>query len=138
MGLFTGIKTFITGTTKGMDIASKATDSLISGIDKMVFTQEEKFDAWKDVAATHLAILKETASESTTRSITRRMLALILVGDYVFLMTWACLVYKWYPNWAIYVVETANNTNLGKLAFWFGIFYVGYYGVSNVIDHVKK
>lgn len=138
MGIFTGIKTLFTSTSKGLDIAETGVNSIIAGIDKMKFTQEEKFDAWKDVAKVHLDILKETASESTERSITRRILAIILIGDYVLLMTYAAIIYKWFPSWATYIVELANNTNLGKLAFWFGIFYVGYYGVSNIIDHTKK
>lgn len=138
MGLFTGIKTLITGSKQGMDIAEKATDGLIAGIDKMKFTAEERYDAFKEVAKHHLEVMKVTANESTTRSMTRRFLALILIGDYAGLMTIACLLYGLNPTWANYIVQTANNTNLGKLALWFGIFYSCYYGVNTIIDHVKQ
>ena len=137
MGIFTGIKTLITGSNRGLNIAEKSANGIIAGIDKMVFTKEEKFDAWKDVAKVHLEIVKQAAQESSSKSMTRRLLALVLIGDYCFLTTFAAIVWKFDTAWALKIVEIANNTNLGKLALWFGIFYVVYYGVSTVIDHVK-
>jgi len=138
MGVFTILKTLVTGSKQGMDIVEKSTNGIIAGIDKLAFTQEEKFDAWKDVAKTHLEIIKATADESTTKSMTRRILAIMLVGSYTFMTLFACLIWKWFADWAVFILTTINTTNFGKLAFWFGIFYVGYYGVSTIIDHTKK
>jgi len=140
-GLISPISTvtgLVSGNGQGMDIANKTVDGIINGIDKMSFTQEEKFEAWKDIAQVHLAVMKEAAAESTTKSMTRRFLALILIGNYVFLSDIAAFGWLYKPSWSMYVLEICNNTILGKLTLWFGIFYVGYYGVSNIIDHVKK
>lgn len=133
-----GGKALISGSGQGLDIANKAVDGIINGLDKLKFTEEEKFDAWKAVAQTHLAVVKEAASESTTKSMTRRFLALILIGNYVFLSNVAAFGWLYKPAWSMYVLEICNDTILGKLTLWFGIFYVGYYGVSNIIDHAKK
>ena len=77
MGLFS----FLSGNTKSVE---KVVDAGISGLDKLFFTEEEKADYNNKLQELHLEFVKITANESTSQSISRRMICLPVV--YVWLL----------------------------------------------------
>lgn len=121
---------------KAADIAEKATSGLISGIDKMFFTNEEKAEAAQKVMDVHLKMIEATASENTVRSKTRRYLALMIMGTFLFLLVFGALIYKFDPEWARHVLECAKS--LSAMAFAIGVFYFGYYGIKSLLTGKGK
>lgn len=75
------IFSFLTGNAKSVE---KVIDAGISGIDKLVFTDEEKADYNHKLQELHLEFVKIAATESTAQSISRRMICLPVV--YVWLL----------------------------------------------------
>jgi len=71
-----GILSILTGNTSA---ASKVIDASISGIDKLVLTEEEKLDYKKDIQKMYLEFVKISASESTAQSVSRRLICLPVV-----------------------------------------------------------
>ena len=76
-----GVLSFLAGNTKSLE---KVIDAGISGVDKLIFTEEEKADYNQKLQALHLEFIKISANESTAQSISRRMICLPVV--YVWLL----------------------------------------------------
>ena len=89
-GWFTGAKQV----DKTLDIADKTTGGIISGIDAMFYTEEEKaqmlqkrLELSEQVSKTHIELMKVTHDETTVRSITRRIIAVcIMIATFVSMM----------------------------------------------------
>lgn len=113
---------------KAMDIADKATTGLIAGVDALFFTEEEKSKASFEVTQAAIRMIEVTQGEATVRSITRRVLAWLIMGTFLFLLLFGTLVYKWDAEWSKYCLDSAKA--LTFLATPVGIFYFGYYGVK--------
>lgn len=138
MGFFSGIKAIFTGVKtadKAMDIATKGTDGIIAGIDKLFYTDEEKAEAGMKVTELAISMVKATHSESTIRSVTRRWLAWLVMGVFCFLITLGALIWKIDEGWAIHILKCAGL--LSNLALAVGIFYFGYYGVKAIVGKSK-
>ena len=110
MGIFNG---------KAADVAEKA----LGFADKFGLTQKEKAEGV-------LEFIKNTIGENSTRSKTRRFVAIAIVSNYLLLINASAVLY------CIGLVERAKfifelaNTSLGTafvmvLAFFFGGYYVG-------------
>lgn len=115
---------------KAMDIATKATDGLIAGLDAVWFTDEEKSMAALEITRAAIRMVETTQGESTTRSITRRVLAWAIMGAFLFLLVGGALIYKFDAAWAGQFLLAAKS--LTFLATPVGVFYFGYYGVKSV------
>jgi hypothetical protein len=76
-----GVLSWMMGNAKS---AEKIVSAGISGVDKLVFTEEEKADYNHKLQELHLEFVKVAASESTAQSISRRMICLPVV--YVWLL----------------------------------------------------
>ena len=129
MGLF-GFISGITASEKALGIADKATTGLISGVDKLFYTDEEKADSAiqraqiaKELSATHLKLMEATASENTARSITRRALAIMIMGVFLLLLIASASLWKVFPGGSAHILSVAmvlNNLALG-VGFFFHI-----------------
>lgn len=128
-----GIWAWITGAQqvdKAMDIAKDATSGIIAGIDAAWFTPEEKSRAAFQITESAIRMVEITQGESTTRSITRRVLAWAIMGTFLFLLLFGTMVYKFDPTWSAYCLNSAKA--LTFLATPVGIFYFGYFGVQQL------
>lgn len=122
---------------KTMDIADKTTTGVIAGFDKAFYTQEEKAETVTKrmeiigkLSETHIELMKATASETTTRSITRRIVAI-----FVMIMTFLCMVtiaVTWLFNqgWALFMLELVKYFQIGiafisVVFFFFGTYLAG-------------
>jgi hypothetical protein len=83
MGILTKAFGFLTG---GSDAAEKVVDGISNGLDKMVFTDEEKADYTVKGAELHLKLLEITNKESTASSIARRMICIPIVWLWLFMI----------------------------------------------------
>ena len=67
----------------GIEIAQKATDGVIKGIDAAWFTPEEKAVAGKEVLDTVLKFWQQFGAENSQQSIARRTMAFAFVGLFI-------------------------------------------------------
>jgi len=123
-GWLTGVQT----AEKAMDVAKEATTGLIAGVDALFFTDEEKSKASFEVTKAAIQMVTVTQGETTVRSITRRVLAWLIMGTFLFLLLFGAMIYKIDANWSAYCLNSAKA--LIFLATPVGIFYFGYYGVK--------
>jgi len=131
-----GFFSFLTSSSKALDIADKLVDGTVSGIDKLFFTDEEKAEMSQKGLELWIEIQKVTANESSIRSITRRILAIFIVGDFLLLLTASAAIYKFDPSWAQQIYNCANA--LTTLVLTIAAFYFGYYAAQGIIGQIKN
>lgn len=151
MGFISAVKKvagFVTGGVPGvsggeaLDIVSKGTDGLINGIDKLVFTAEEKADFVQKRSETalkmsemHIKLMETIGSENTARSITRRKLAVMTIETFLFLLILSAGLWKVDAGWSEAIFNRVEA--MDGLVTGIGIFYFGYYGAKEIIKVVK-
>lgn len=113
--------------TAGPKAAEKVLDGTIAGIDKLVLTEEERLDARKDFIESWLKLQATLGEETTVRGVTRRLLALLVVGTYVFLSIGAVAVWKFDKAFADFIWEVANAGQYGYMTLAVVVFYFGPY-----------
>jgi hypothetical protein len=113
--------------TAGPKAADKVLDSTISGIDKLVLTEEERIDARKEFITSWLSLQTTLGEETTVRGVTRRLLALLVVGTYVLLSLGAVAVWKFDKAFADFIWEVANAGQYGYMTLAVVVFYFGPY-----------
>ena len=102
-------------------------------LDNAFYTDQEKAADAGKIMETWLAIQKATAQENSVRSITRRIIAWLVMGMFLFLVLSACVIWKFDPAWAVYIRDTIIETKLMYLAMIIGFFYFGSYGVQSIL-----
>lgn len=122
-------------TEKALDTVSTAVHGVIDGVDKLIFTDEERSEASQRITDTWLKAVEATANESSARSITRRVLAVMSLGVFLILLTSSALIYPMDAAWSEYLLRCAGQ--LSSLVLSISIFYFGYYGIHNIIKTVK-
>lgn len=133
-----------TNPNKVLDIAEKGIDGIISGIDKVCYTDEEKAQAFQKRLETslktselHIKLLETTASENTARSITRRIAAILIL--ITILLAFICVAGLHYidpelAKWALYVCEKLNIPYLGLIT---GVFFFGNHMINTYTGNKK-
>ena len=109
------------------ETAGKVVDGVISGVDKLFFTDEEKTEASQKAMDSIYSFIKTTMDESSIRSITRRVLAVEVVSAFVFLLLAGAIIYILNPTWAAHVLDCAKA--LSNLVLAVSVFYFGPYQV---------
>lgn len=130
-----GIISFLSGSKKAMDMAEKAEDGIIAGIDKLWFTAEEKSEASADVIKFVLERARIAASESSIRSMTRRFVALTFCIPFVLVCLFAVVIYHWDKEWAIFSLKVAASWEYIMIAIV--IWFFGSYGIGYLLDKKK-
>ncbi|WP_054715347.1 hypothetical protein [Marinifilum fragile] len=85
--------------------SEKIIDGAIKGIDALFFTKEEKAQQSLKVADAQMQFLKTTLSENSARSLTRRFLALAIVGVFLLLILGAGLAYPINQEYAKFLFQ---------------------------------
>jgi len=114
---------FLTG--KRID---KAMDGAIKGIDALFFTKEEKAQQSFKVAEAQVQYLKTTLNENSVRSLTRRYLALAIIGVFLLLIIAAGAVYpinQVYAQFLFKLVSSLNTLVMMVAGFFFGAYMIG-------------
>ena len=132
-----------TASKTATEAAKNVVDGTIAGIDKAFYTEEERaenfqkrlelfergYQIWLDAQ-------KVLVNETTPRSITRRVLAILILGAFLVLILAAGGVYIFNPVWADWLIKCSGY--LKGLSLTVGVFYFGYYAISGVVQTVKK
>jgi hypothetical protein len=118
------------------DTAANVINSAVSGIDKLFYTDEEKAENAQKAFGLWLKAQEILIHESSIRSITRRYLAVMIVGVFLFLILLAAGLFAFGISSAKDVFQCAKS--IANLVFMVAIFYFGYYGTQQIIHSVKK
>jgi len=131
-----GLLSFLTGSKKAMDTAGNVVDGAIKGIDALWFTPEEKSRASEKVLEIVLERARIAASESSVRSMTRRLVALTFCIPFVVMSLFAVAIYKIDSKWAVFSLSVAASWKYIMIAIV--IWFFGSYGVGYLMDKKKK
>lgn len=132
MGLFS----FITGAKqvdKCLDIGDKVSTGIMAGIDKAFYTKEEKAINANKIMDAQLEFFKTTMSESTIRSVTRRVIAIMIMALFSFAFLFTVLVWKYDPGWAEHCIKTVKTFSIGELTFMVGVFFFGSHALASFV-----
>lgn len=122
------------GIFKGRVDVQKIVGDATSAIDKLFFTKEEKADQLEKIASLHLEYIKTTMSENSARSVTRRYLALGIMGVFLFLLVLGVIMYGFDEAYASFIFSIAKEMNtlvMMVAAFFFGAYMVGNHLLGN-------
>jgi len=140
MGFFSWI-TGAKSVDKTLDIIDKSSDGIMKGLDKVWYTKEEKAENFvkrleiaEQMSKTHIELMKATADENTTRSITRRVTAIVILILTVLSVVTLWIVGKFDPEWAEWMLEVVEYFQLG----WAFIAVVVYFFGNHMITRFKK
>ena len=75
MGILSGLKSILGSGETVERVAEKAADGLYNGIDKLVYTDEEKAEAFAEARKAYLEFVRIAYDQNSIRSVTRRWLA---------------------------------------------------------------
>ena len=131
MGLFSFLKT----SEKALDAGTKVIDGAVSGIDKLFFTAEEKSEASLKAVDLWIETQKAIRDEGSARSITRRILAVMIIGFTLVVGLGACIIFPFNAAWAAYLVALLKE--FGFMTGAVVVFYFGYYGFKAIVGAKK-
>ena len=131
MGLLSWLKT----SEKAVDTASDLVKKGADGIDALFFTAEEKSQASLKMIDLWIKTQEVIRDEGTARAITRRVLAIIIVGMSLFLGLAACAVYYFDKDLALFILSVVKE--YGYMTTAVVIFYFGYYAVKQIVGEKK-
>jgi hypothetical protein len=132
MGFFSGIKTLFGGSESISRIAEKGADGIYNGIDKLFYTDEEKAEARAKAGSLYLDFIKVAYDENSTRSVTRRWLAFIIVGPMMGCFIGGAIANFFSPEAGKYLLSMFS-----ELVPWGGGILMFYFG-SHLATSIRK
>ena len=125
-----GFFSLLAGNSKSVE---KVIDAGISGLDKLIFTEEEKADYNRKLQELHLEFIKIAATESTTQSVSRRMICIPVVYTWLALVVLNVALTVFIPELdATTILETISYMNTPALAS------IGFYVGRHLVADFKK
>lgn len=119
--------------------ATKVLDAGIAGVDKLFYTDEEKAEARARMGDAWLKLQEMMGEETTARAMTRRILAVGIVGAFIGLILASGGIYglgyfhPFFIEWANHLYDLAT-TNFDMLTLMVATFYYGPYMVGQAIN----
>ena len=114
----------------GSKAAEQVLDGAVKGIDAIIYTKEEQAAARQKLADQWIELQKVLGEETTTRSVTRRILAVLIIVPFVSLVIASAAVYPFLPEYSKFLLELAQGQfgllALGVAGFYFGPYMFGY------------
>lgn len=123
-------------TPKLAEAAGDVIKGAVNGIDKLFYTDEEKAENAQKAFGLWLKAQEILIHESSVRSMTRRYLAIMIVGVFLFLILFAAILFAFGVTTAKEVFACAKA--ISGLTFMVAAFYFGYYGIQQAVAAVKK
>jgi hypothetical protein len=133
-----GIFDIFSSSSKAVDTAAnvidKATTGLISGIDKLKFTEEEQSDASQKIFQQKLEFQKALMQEALPSAVSRRVLAWAITGVYLSLCLFSAIIWRFNLEWAKFIIEQI----LARIEFAFGAVISTYFIYHGIKQAIKK
>ena len=118
----------------GPKAAEKVLDATVSGLDKLVLTEEERHDMTLKAGEHWIELQKLLGEETTVRGMTRRILAVMCTGVYILLSVGSVVVWKFDKAWADFMWEVANAGQYGYITLTIIAFYFGPYFLKGLFS----
>lgn len=121
--MFSWLTGLFGSSNKTGDILSKAADGIYSGIDKLVYTEEEKAEAFAKGRELFMDFAKVAYDQNSIRSVTRRWLAFLVVGPCISFYIASAITFFFSPESANHLMQMATGLTPwagGVLIFYFG------------------
>ncbi len=134
MGMWAGIKSILGSGNTVETVAEKAADGLYNGIDKLVYTDEEKAEAFAEARKTYLEFVKVAYDQNSIRSVTRRWLAWSIIG-WILINAQVAIVFQILGKADVVkgMLDIANALNIGWAFITILVFYFGVHTLRAVI-----
>ena len=121
----------------GPKAAEKILDGTIKGLDALVLTNEEKEQYAQKAAEAWLDAQKVLHDESSIRSVTRRLIALLVMVPYIGLVLACAVALPFNPEYSKFYLALADG-KFGLLALAVVTFYFGPYMIGRAMGIGKK
>ena len=99
MSIFNGITSALKTAETGARIVEKSTDGIISGIGKLVFTEQEKSEINMEAAKAIIDMQKAHTVENSEQSKARRYLAMLTFWFHYCFIIGLVVLYRIDPDW---------------------------------------
>lgn len=116
----------------GPAAAEKVLNAGIRGLDALVFTEEEKSKVNERLSEHWLEVQKVMLNETSIQAVTRRVLAVLVVGSFVLLVLGAAIAYPFAKEYAQFLLELAES-QFGWMALGIMTFYFGPYMIQRML-----
>ena len=125
-----GLLSLLGGAKAATKIGTNIVKGAMNAADALHFSAEEKVTYILEVSKLAIQHAKQTIGESSIRSMTRRALAIMFCGTFLYFLIFAAMAWRWNPKWALHVFECAKvlqNPVIAIILFFFGSYGVGYF-----------
>jgi hypothetical protein len=140
MGFFSWL-TGAKSVDKTLEIIDKSSDGIMKGVDKIWYTEEEKAENLverlkiaEQMSKTHIELMKATADENTTRSVTRRVTAIVILTITALSIFFISFIWKYDPKWSEWILQVSQIFYVP----WAFIAVVIYFFGNHMITRFKK
>ena len=99
---------FVKGLFGAPSIVQSVADAIPKGmdmLDKAFYTTEEQATNAIKYTDIWLKLQMIMANDNSIAATIRRVIAVFVIGDFIFLITLAALMYHWYPDWATFILK---------------------------------
>ena len=130
-----GFLSMILGSKDTLDKADNIINRTMDGIDHVFYTDQEKAEAHREGYKANIEYAKTQRDENSVRSVARRFIAIMVVGNFLALLNASVIMWKFDKEYARYifdvalVLSTAVTMVLG--------FYFGYYAIKSIIKSAR-
>lgn len=133
-----GIFSFLDNSEKALDIVDKRSSDIVSGLDAMFHTEEERAAVALKYTELHQEFVHKSASENTVRSITRRIIAVSIILYTLLFAIPTIITLKYYnPELGDFALELAVAFKLHIAFITTCVFFFGNH-VLNTYQTGKK
>ena len=109
----------------GSEMANKSLDAIIKGGDALILTDEERLAYNQKAGELWLDIQKTLNEETSIRSVTRRVMAAMIMGSFTSIVLSGCIVWPFWPEYSAFLIGVADDKfgmmAIGVAAFYFGV-----------------
>lgn len=124
----------ILGTPKVIETAAEVVKSGASMLDNAFYTDQEKATNQTKMVDVWLKLQMLWANDNSVSASARRLIALLVYSAFLFLVMFACVVYKWDKEWATFILKTIIDIQLGWIVATITAAFFGLYGVGKYIS----
>ena len=126
MNWLTSIVSNLFGNSKdGSSNVMKVASGIGGFIDGQQFTEQEKAEYNAKMIGHYSDFMKTTVEENTTRSITRRTIAIYVIKVELFLLLASVFMFKFDPVLSEYMYKVATGEPMNYLVLGIGAFFFG-------------
>lgn len=124
----------IFGAPQLVTAAAETVKSGMDMLDKAFYTQQEKAENANKYIDIWLKLQMILANDNSIAAVTRRFIAIAIVGNFLFLLTFAALIYRVDKEWSAFILKVIIDGYLGYLVLGVAGTLFTFYGIGKYIS----